>query len=61
MPNSSNNQRPPHSQKPPNTQGSNTTQNNMGSPTNILQMLSPLLDDNQKQLLNLLSAFLGPK
>lgn len=61
MPNTSNTQRPPNSQRPSNTQGSSTTQNNMGSPTNILQMLSPLLDDNQKQLLNLLSAFLGPK
>lgn len=34
---------------------------NTTSPTNILQMLSPLLDDNQKQILNLLSTFLGNK
>ena len=31
------------------------------SPANLLQMLSPLLDDNQRQMLNLFSTFLGPK
>lgn len=31
------------------------------SPNNILQAISPLLDDNQKQLLNLFAGFLGSK
>lgn len=37
-----------------------STQNQSLNPADILNKLSPLLDDNQKQMINLLSAFMKP-